>query len=189
MGWLRLVGFLKWWVSFAKEPHKRDHILQKRPIILRSLLIVATPYQQGNRKNGLGRADTIVWNSSYIWNTSKEFILYTSMEYTCYSRACIWMSRKLRKFCHVYYTSAQADVWIYVWVCVMHKYSWKCVNIYMSMCTTWILKEMYEFIYEYVSHANTLVNVWECIWVCVLHQYSSKCMNVDMKMCSTPILK
>jgi len=43
MGWLRLVGSLKSQVSFAKEPYKRDHILQKRPIIL-SLLIVATPY-------------------------------------------------------------------------------------------------------------------------------------------------
>ena len=30
--------------SFAKKPYKRDDILQKRPEILRSLLIVATPY-------------------------------------------------------------------------------------------------------------------------------------------------
>jgi len=45
MGWLRLVGSLKSYVSFAKEPYKRDDILQKRPIILRSLLIVATPYR------------------------------------------------------------------------------------------------------------------------------------------------
>jgi len=45
MGWLRLVGSLKLYVTFAKEPYKRDDILQKRPIILRSLLIVATPYQ------------------------------------------------------------------------------------------------------------------------------------------------
>jgi len=44
MGWLRLVGSLKLQVSFAKEPYKRDYILQKRPIVLRSLLIVATPY-------------------------------------------------------------------------------------------------------------------------------------------------
>jgi len=43
MGWLRLVGSLKLYVSFAKEPYKRDDILQKRPIILRSLLTVATP--------------------------------------------------------------------------------------------------------------------------------------------------
>jgi len=44
MGWLRFVGSLKLWVSSAKEPYKRDDILQKRPIISRSLLIVATPY-------------------------------------------------------------------------------------------------------------------------------------------------
>ena len=42
MRWLRLVGSLKFQVSFAKEPYKRDDILQKRPIILKSLLIVAT---------------------------------------------------------------------------------------------------------------------------------------------------
>jgi len=46
----RLTGFL--WVhictlyhSSAKETHKRDDILQKRPIILSILLTVATPYQ------------------------------------------------------------------------------------------------------------------------------------------------
>ena len=44
MGWLRLVGSLKLQVSSAKEPYKRVYILQKRPIILRSLLIVADPY-------------------------------------------------------------------------------------------------------------------------------------------------
>jgi len=44
MGWLRLVGSLTLYVSFAKEPYKRDYVLQKRHLILRSLLIVATPY-------------------------------------------------------------------------------------------------------------------------------------------------
>ena len=43
MGWLPLVGSLQLQVSFAEEPYKRDYILQKRPIILRSLLHVATP--------------------------------------------------------------------------------------------------------------------------------------------------
>jgi len=33
MGWLRLVGSLKLQVSFAKEPYKRDDILQKRPYV------------------------------------------------------------------------------------------------------------------------------------------------------------
>jgi len=48
MGWLRLVGSLKLRVSFAKEPYKRDDILQKRPIVITSLLIVATLYSQAN---------------------------------------------------------------------------------------------------------------------------------------------
>jgi len=46
-GWLRLVGSLKLQVSFAKEPYKRDDILQKRLIILSSLPIVVTPYLVG----------------------------------------------------------------------------------------------------------------------------------------------
>ena len=46
MGWLRLSGSLKSQVSFAKEPYKRDDNLQKKPMILSSLLIVATPYSK-----------------------------------------------------------------------------------------------------------------------------------------------
>jgi len=43
-GWPWLVGSITLLVLFAKEPYKRDDILQKRPIILSSLLTVATPY-------------------------------------------------------------------------------------------------------------------------------------------------
>jgi len=44
MGWLRLVGSLKFYVSFAEYGLFYRVLLQKRSIILRSLLIVATPY-------------------------------------------------------------------------------------------------------------------------------------------------
>jgi len=44
MGCLRLVYSLKLQVSFAKEPYKRGDILQKRRIMWRSLLLVATAY-------------------------------------------------------------------------------------------------------------------------------------------------
>jgi len=43
MEWLWLVGSIKLYVSFAKEPYKRDDILKKRPVILSILLTVATP--------------------------------------------------------------------------------------------------------------------------------------------------
>jgi len=49
MGWLQLVGSLKTWFSFAKEPYKRDYILQKRHVFWRSILIIATP----NLEHGL----------------------------------------------------------------------------------------------------------------------------------------
>ena len=41
--WLRFVGSVKLYFSFAKEPYKRDYILQKWPVIVRSVLIAATP--------------------------------------------------------------------------------------------------------------------------------------------------
>jgi len=44
MGWLRLVGFLKLQVSFEEYSVFCMVLSEKRPIILRSLLIVATPY-------------------------------------------------------------------------------------------------------------------------------------------------
>jgi len=43
-------------IAHAKEPYKRDYILQKRPIILRSLLIVANPYIVTPPPGGRARA-------------------------------------------------------------------------------------------------------------------------------------
>jgi len=66
MAWLRLVGSLKLHVSFAKEPYKRNYILQKRPIILGGLLIAATPYY-------------ICWHTSRVslqWLVSTYMILH-----------------------------------------------------------------------------------------------------------------
>ena len=45
MGCLRVVGSLKWHVSFAEYRLFYRALLQKRPMILRGLLIVATPYK------------------------------------------------------------------------------------------------------------------------------------------------
>jgi len=68
-------------VSFAKEPYKIDDILQKGPIILRSLLIVATPYwvvathhlqhmneshmNKSHRNESYSRRDSFVPNKTY----------------------------------------------------------------------------------------------------------------------------
>jgi len=44
MGWLRLVGSLKLYVSLENIGLFCGALLQKRPTILRSLLVIATPY-------------------------------------------------------------------------------------------------------------------------------------------------
>ena len=44
VGWLPLVGSSKLYVSFAEYRLFYTPLLQKRPVFLRSLLIVATPY-------------------------------------------------------------------------------------------------------------------------------------------------
>jgi len=45
MGWLQLVGSFKLYVSFAEYILFYRALLQQRPTNLRSLLIVATPYE------------------------------------------------------------------------------------------------------------------------------------------------
>ena len=104
MGWLRWVGSLKWKVSLAKEPYKRDDILQKRPIILRSLLIVATPYSTWYswQKAWLGiwfdMAHILTWNLfSHVFDVAhileniwtKSYVL-TSLWSKIHSKAWMW---------------------------------------------------------------------------------------------------
>jgi len=66
MGWLWLVGSIKLQVSFAKEPYKRDYILQKRPIILSILRTVASPYA----------------HPSYAHNCYKHIYIHTFIVHT-----------------------------------------------------------------------------------------------------------
>jgi len=70
MGWLRLVGSLKLDLSFAEHSLFYRALLQKRPIILRSLLIVATPYERWVRARGL------LCHSLTVTHTCESFTLY-----------------------------------------------------------------------------------------------------------------
>ena len=70
MACLHLVASIKLYVSFAKEPYKRDDILQKRPIILSILLTVGTPYFQIEILRMPLDAHRIVCVYSYVHVTS-----------------------------------------------------------------------------------------------------------------------
>jgi len=102
MGWLRLVGFLKLQVSFAKEPYKRDYILQKRPMILRSLLIVATPYE------GFVSQVSEIYESCHIWMNEACHIWMNEACHIWMNEAChIWMNEA----CHIWMNAA-GHIWM-----------------------------------------------------------------------------
>jgi len=71
--WLQLVGSWKLYVSFAKEPYKRDYILQTRPTISRSLRIIAIPY---NRQSIYVYAEQTIFLESVCTNTTKYWHIF-----------------------------------------------------------------------------------------------------------------
>ena len=72
MGWLRLVGSLILQVSFAEYSLFYRALLQKRPFVLRSLLIVATPYLYTHTKEPH-------IHSKGPYTNSKKLSAYTEM--------------------------------------------------------------------------------------------------------------
>jgi len=113
MGWLRWVGSLKLYVSFAKEPYKRDDILQKRPVILRGLLIVATPYVWMRQH----RQDFSHWARVYICVCVRVWIIRN----VC---ACVYESFEMWSrlwwvcVCMFVCVHVCVYVWSEIWMCV-----------------------------------------------------------------------
>ena len=96
MGWLRLVGSLKLQVTFAKEPYKRDAILQKRRTILKSLQVVITP--QNPQRSLHGRN-----------------VFYLS-RFLSHSLSC--SERDINIYIHTYIQGEIATVRIRLWGCM-----------------------------------------------------------------------
>jgi len=105
MGWLQLVSSLKLQVSFAKEPCKTHYILQKRPIDLRSLLIVAISYEHTGWTSRQGRSDSEVWD----WQAYLCMNIHTCTHVHMYTCTHVHM------LMHTY-THAHTHVWsVNVW--------------------------------------------------------------------------
>jgi len=77
MRWLRLAGFLRLYVSFVEYSLFYRALLQKRPIILRSLLIIATPYV-----NTLSYAQ--VATHTHTYNRSKAYFFNDTLLHSIY---------------------------------------------------------------------------------------------------------
>jgi len=101
MGWLRLVGSFKLQVSFAEYSLFCQALLQKRPVILRSLLIVAIPHVWV-------RYTSVTW---YVWERHiLVTISYGVINLFTYEwvTSHIWMS-------HVTHVNNSCHAYIYVW--------------------------------------------------------------------------
>jgi len=157
MGWLWLVGSLKLQVSFAKEPYKRDDVLQKRPVILRSLLIVATPY------------DFICVSSSYVWRTVLWLVrgCNTTLSYGTMPsyvwRTVLWLVRGCNTT--LSYGTMPSYVWVHRMCDVTCVDLFGCVTRLIHMCEmTWC-----AMTYSHVWHHSFIWHYWAstCLFICV----------------------
>ena len=82
MGWLQLVGSLKLYVCFAESRLFCTALLQKRPIIWRSLLVIATPYVWHDSFNVVQRITE--WVMSHIPAQIRAYWNIWTHEWSCH---------------------------------------------------------------------------------------------------------
>ena len=105
MGCLWLVGSIILQVSFAKEPYKRDNILQKRLITLSILLTVAPPWSKESAVRVICMCMCVcvcVCVCMYVVHTKKSHVTFTDR---C---VCVCVCR----------FSCQGDLYVCMCVCV-----------------------------------------------------------------------
>ena len=102
-------------VSFAKEPYKRDYIRQKRPIFLRSLLIIATLYSIDYKR--ITRS-TLLDNKSQLriliffhLSSERTFYVYVYIYVYIYMYLCIYTY-----FCAYIYVNTYICIYTYIYI-------------------------------------------------------------------------
>jgi len=134
MGWLRLVGFSNLQVSFAKEPYKRDYILQKRPIILRSLLmdtsdqVLATKWVQHPLVSTKCFVRKIVLSTTSFVRNNKRIFMCMCVFICVYTCILIPSACKTHVYTACNHTSL-IGIFICEYVCIC-----MCVYTYLCMC-------------------------------------------------------
>ena len=165
VGWLRLVGSLKC-VSFAKEPYKRDYILQKKPIILRSLLSIAATY-------GWIRAYQLSpIKSEHTHPYAPTALLYKAVRAGGSLISQIsWMlfHSKLRYIMNIYIC-----VYIYVYVCIyVYVYIYIFTYVYIYIHGTAQHKDasqrdtIYIYLYAYINICKRNIYIHVYMYICI----------------------
>jgi len=154
MGWLRLVGSLKLEVSFAEYHLFYRALLQKRPIILRSLLTKATPYL--HRKSSLQKSSFrlkfLFCHRKYWFDNLRSGFCNTkdlsTMHWTVLFFRIWHRKRSLVK------TEFPMNIWLYT----HERYEYMTIYTWIHDCMNiWLWKhERYEYISIYTYEFMTI---------------------------------
>jgi len=181
MGWLRLVGSLKLWVSFAEYRLFYRALLQKRPIILRSLLIEAThiehpfffclayvchaSFWRANREQDRKRMDCCIGPVCLIHackeraRQKENGLLYRYRTYRVFYSLSVLLSLCTRKW-------GMARIWMSHITHMneaRHTYQWVTAHIWMRHVThVNEARHIYEWVtrHTWMSHVTWCKNIW-----------------------------
>ena len=150
MRWLRSVGSLKSWVSFAREPYKRDYILQKRPIILRSLLLVGSLHACP-----ICSAQGVVWciweapvnpyacrarhKCKHSWLLKEKFYVWHNFRRMPFWKSCATEMSRMT-FINVAHDFHKCRAWLYDALDFQKGMRWK-------LCHTWKIMSLMEILF------------------------------------------
>ena len=109
MGWLQWVGSFKLYVSFAQYRLFYRALLQKRPMILRNLLIVVTPYLL--RQAWMSDSCHIYeWIMSHTWMNH-----VTRINESCHTYERVMSQTWMRQVTHINESCHTHDWFTYLW--------------------------------------------------------------------------
>ena len=137
MGWLRWVGYLKIHVSLQNIGLFCRALLQKRPIFLRILLIVATPYQ-------------IVQHTDFwgFWTAEDDVIAENKEETT----GMLFTHIQCDDGVSIIGLFCKRAIYIYIYICYLHTYT------YTGMLLTHI--HIHRHTYTYTdTHTHTQTHI------------------------------
>ena len=153
--------------SFAEEPYKKDYILQKRPVILRSVLIAATPYDS---------CICATWSLyTCVAHVSLMTCIWAWLVYvTCILHMCMHYTYHICNMAHSY-VRRNAFIWLVFESCLICM-SDTCVTCDSHMCdmssaylrhdsficATWLIYmcAMTHMTHSYVQHDSFISATW-----------------------------
>ena len=130
MAWLRLVGSLKLHVSYAEYRLFYWALLQKRPVILWSLLIVASPYMtRGAMPTTASGNHTLTF---FLQTLPIYVYTHITHTYTCMSR------RTQKERCY----ADDGERPKHIIACVIYFNTNKCIGVHMLICLGVLQKQV-----------------------------------------------